>query len=122
MEIKKSKYEGYIWYSDKQSPELISKEEDFELQIDNNKNPFIVEGYLVDDERSISIKYVDGEYHVNETSLDKIDKSDERVYIGNKMDGRRLRFAQQWDETNDPLCEGLKIQTPGQLIFLGFKK
>ena len=63
MKIDKSTYQGYLWYTDEKEPRVFNNEE-FELDIANDENPFVVEGHLFDGINSISIKYVDGKYIV----------------------------------------------------------
>lgn len=74
MKIEKSKYQGYLWYSDQKEPKVFNNEL-FELEIADNENPFIVEGQLYDEENraSISIKYVDGNYIVNKYKVKEED-------------------------------------------------
>lgn len=52
MKIEKSKYQGYLWYSDQKEPKVFNNEL-FELEIADNENPFIVEGQLYDEENRI---------------------------------------------------------------------
>ncbi len=53
MKIDKSKYQGYLWYSDEKEPRVFNNEE-FELEMAENTNPFIVEGHLFNGIDSIS--------------------------------------------------------------------
>ena len=64
--IKRTAYQGYLWYSDEQIPKVFDNEE-VELELDDTANPFIVEGQLYDmtEDRSISIKFIDGKYIIN---------------------------------------------------------
>ena len=58
-------FEGYLWESDKQAPEVYCGEKLLPSYIfDDETNPFIIEGQLFDalTGLSVSIKYVDGEY------------------------------------------------------------
>lgn len=53
MNIEKSIYEGYIWRSDANKPQIVNGE--FELDEPDVENPFIVEGMLYDATRCLSI-------------------------------------------------------------------
>ena len=72
MKIDKSTHQGYLWYSDEKEPRVFNNEE-FELEMAENTNPFIVEGHLFDGINSISIKYVDGKYIINKYVVKKDD-------------------------------------------------
>lgn len=127
MKIEKSKYQGYLWYSDKKDPDYFENRE-FDLQKDDGENPFIIEGQLYDGKNSISIKYVDGKYLCKEYELSQFDADDivkkEEVFYSHRMDGKQLKFNQYWREQEDldNLCEGMKALQPAELVFVGFKK
>lgn len=145
----KGKFEGYLWESDKQIPEVytgnnLSKVYTF----DDETNPFIIEGQLYDAEtgQSVSIKYVDGEYivkkyHINNTdssrpsffSVVKGENGEEEVkveryevkelhYKGHsELSGHNLHFYELWEEKSDPLCCNMKVLEPKKVIFAGFE-
>lgn len=124
MKINKSKYVGYIWYSDQTTPEQFLGNEDFEIEIGDNVNPFIIEGLLYDGNHSITIKYVDGHYIVKDyliSSFDGIEMT-RQIYFSNRMDNRTLLFNQYWREKKDDLCEGMNVLQPAELVFVGFEK
>ena len=125
MKINKSIYEGYIWYSDRPEPEIKDNQE-FELEIDDCSNPFIIEGQLYDsvNELSHSIRYVNGQhicktYHLQDLQGEKFV---EDVFLSHKMQGRWLRFFQYWKEEADSLCENMGVLQPKEFVFMGFKK
>lgn len=131
MKIDKAKYQGYLWYSDKTSPTIIDG--DFELEIDDPANPFIVEGQLWDEkgQTSISIKYVDGSYICRKYDLNSADSREkpgsvewtEVTYLPNRMSGvNLLKFRQYWRAEEDPLCCGMPVLKPAELVFTGFEK
>ncbi|MDR3057356.1 MAG: TIGR04423 family type III CRISPR-associated protein, partial [Prevotella sp.] len=61
--------EGYIWKSNSPNP-VVYYNEPVTIELDENINPFIVEGYLyVKDKLSYTIKYVDGKYFVAKYEL-----------------------------------------------------
>ena len=124
MKIEKSKYQGYLWYSDQKEPKVINNQE-FELEIVDNTNPFIVEGLLYDGENSISIKYVDGEYKVKIYNVKKLNSENshkkEKEFLPNRMkDVEKLRFLEYWKPQEDSLCENMKVLQPAELVFIGF--
>lgn len=127
MKIEKSIYEGYLWYSNKTEPKILNEEE-FELEISDNENPFVIEGQLFDADRmlSISIKYVDGEYICNSYNVDSLDFNrtnvEKKEFHSNRMNGYKLQFLQYWIEKEDALCEGMKVLCPTKSVFVGFIK
>lgn len=126
MNINKSIYEGYLWYSNAQSPQVINKKE-FELTIDDNHNPFIVEGQLCDvhNRHSISIKFVDGQYIIMEYDFTEDDFSNPerevKTFLSNRMGDKKLQFLQYWKAEKDPLCEHMEVLQSAELVFVGFK-
>ena len=59
-------YEGYLWLSNENKPKLSYPAAKIDAQLFKNLNPFVAEGYLYNKEtrKSISIKYIDGQYHI----------------------------------------------------------
>jgi CRISPR type III-associated protein (TIGR04423 family) len=125
MKIEKSTYEGYLWYSDAAEPVLYDHKE-LDLAIDDNANPFIIEGQLYDCDKmkSISIKFVDGQYILKSYDVNSLDFNREnvKVFHSNRMGERKLKFLQYWEEKEDCLCEGMKLLTPSKQVFVGFVK
>jgi CRISPR type III-associated protein (TIGR04423 family) len=121
--IEKSKYSGYIWKSDQKEPEVIIEKEP-EFSFDDNQNPFVVEGFLFDGKTSYSIRYVDGKHIVNDFPLAKMPKEyTEQLFIPSFKKGvTELKFRQYWKPEPDPLCEGMEVLKPAQLVFVGFNK
>lgn len=127
MKIDKGNYEGYIWMSDSKTPVIIDKE--WECEVDDCDNPFIIEGQLYnrDTGKSISIRHIDGRYYVGEGVVAESDYHDPNVdvaeYIPHRMPGiRALRFLQYWTPEPDNLCEGLNTLVPSIRLFAGFKR
>ena len=125
MRIEKSKYQGYLWYSDQSEPKVL-KNEDFELEISETANPFIVEGQLFDGKISISIKYVDGKYIVHKKEVKAEDFNnvnvEEMEFIPNRIVGvSKLKFLQYWEAQTDDLCKEMPVLQPAELVFVGFK-
>jgi CRISPR type III-associated protein (TIGR04423 family) len=128
MKINKAKYQGYVWYSDQSSPQVILNQE-FELELDERTNPFVVEGYLYSVEQSLShvVKFVDGKYIHVTYDLSNLEGSDfvENAYypVSDKAFGKRkLVFRQYWKEQSDDLCAGMKVRVPAENVFMGFRE
>ena len=130
-QIERGTYEGYIWYSDQQEPEVL-EQQNFECILDCDKNPYIIEAQLYDCSAKISysVKYVDGNYwafrfdNVERGASSSVPSSEieECAYCANRMGDRMLVFQQWWREQPDPLCEGMQVLQPAEKIFVGFKK
>lgn len=141
-EIKIDKCIGYIWMSDKESPEVFEGKS-FERVLDETKNPFIIEAQLYDKDNRISysIKYVDGEYIVNKTEIEKsvltaLSGDDEeyklsdgsvvekKTYLANRMGDNNLWliFYRFWVAENDDQCLGMPAMKLNKNVFVGFKK
>ena len=131
MDIKKAKYVGYLWFSNQQEPEVFYGDKEFEISIPNDQNPFIIEGYLWNEElkESISIKYVDGAYLLkNENCKNWLENENDNKrtfvsFIPHRIKKiKKLNFIQCWDEKKDSLCDNMKVLTPTKLVFCGFTK
>lgn len=121
MKIDKSKYTGYLWYSNETIPQ-VKNDEDFGLEINDSENPFIIEGQLCDDKKSISIKFVDGKYIVKTYTLSDYEGADIEEYVPNRMDNvERLLFKRAWKAEKDDLCCGMEVLQPVELVFVGLK-
>ena len=125
--IKINNCEGYLWWSDLQEPKIYNGEA-LDISLDETKNPFVVEGQLYDkkENKSYSIKYVDGKYLINiykvETS-DFTNKDNElKNYLSNRMGGRWLKFLRYWEEKKDENCINMSVLTFTKNVFVGFKE
>ena len=121
--------EGYLWWSDQQSPQVY-KNEALDICLDEAKNPFVVEGQLYDKElhNSYSIKYIDGQYLIH---LFKVEEQDfvnpdnelkNFLLNSNRMNGRWLKFLHYWEEKNDENCMNMPVLTFTKNVFVGFKE
>lgn len=132
-EIKTLTYEGYLWMSDKENP-TVYENESVTLP-EEDANPFVVEGQLYNEKEglSYSIKYVDGQYIVQEYEVTETDmKSPDnqvKTYLSNRMGEKKLQFLRYWEEvpdednftdSNNP--NGLPVLTQTKNVFIGFKK
>lgn len=124
-EIPKAKYQGYIWRSDSDSPEVLTGDKAYGGFTPNpSENPFIIEGNLWDEATgvSISIRYIDGRYYIHRTTLTgETDHSTIKKYVAHRIDEYKyLRFVQLWESREDPMCEGMEVLGPSKLVFIGF--
>ncbi len=122
MIIEKKKYQGYLWYSNAQCPEIHDGQSEWGIEIDEAMNPFIIEGLLWDEDSrtSVSIKYIDGRYYKKETVLGG--EYDLVEYIPRRMPKvSKLLFARCWKTVNDELCEGFNTKKLDCVIFKGLK-
>ena len=130
-QIEKGNYEGYLWYSDKQEPEVLMHTT-LEMNLDSMANPFIVEAQLYNKEARISysIKYVDGKYlayRYDDVAPEAPWATAEQViesqtYCSNRMGNLELVFLQSWRTQPDALCEGMQVLQPAEQVFVGFKE
>ena len=119
--------EGYLWWSDQQNPQVY-QDEALDICLDETKNPFVVEGQLYDKEfcTSYSVKYVDGQYIINEFNVEEHDfanpDNEQKDFLSNRMGDRRLKFLRYWEEKEDENCMGMPVLTFTKNVFLGFKE
>ena len=140
-QIEAAKYEGYLWYSNEKKPMVFDGSEPVpEMNLDEEKNPFIIEGNLWDEDgrNSIMIRYVDGEYIVRRTKVKEEElKASSRAssqayesgsptlkkYLAHRIEGVKcLCFLQYWQAESDKMCEGMQVLRPLKLVFIGFDK
>lgn len=128
-EIPVANYQGYIWRSDSDSPEVLTGDKAYGgFTPDPSENPFIIEGNLWDEANStsISIRYVDGKYNIHRTTLTPeerdgdTDHSTIKKYVAHRIGYKYLRFVQLWEPRPDPMCEGMEVLEPSKLVFIGF--
>ncbi|MGL5563621.1 MAG: TIGR04423 family type III CRISPR-associated protein [Tannerellaceae bacterium] len=122
----KLKYEGYIWFSDKDTPDVYDNET-INIDINTLINPFIIEAHLYckAQKQSTSIRYIDGTHIIKNYLLDELSQLEKTslTYIPNRMPGiKELCFNQYWRTSPDPLCENMDTLQPAELVFTGFIK
>ena len=125
-------YEGYLWWSDQQKPDVynnqpIVSQSDKPVWPGSATNPFIIEGNLWDktDETSYLIRFIDGEYMVYKFELKGIpdDRITRHNYLPNRMPGvNKLLFKEVWEEQSDEFCDDFKVLKPAFIAFVGFKE
>lgn len=126
--IEEGIYEGYVWKSDKDTPERIDGK--YSEELDPTKNPFIIEAQLFNKDKGVSysVKYVDGQYVCQRYVVDPLDYNRENVeiknYQSNRIKGEKvgMQFLRYWREAEDVdnLCCGMKTLQPAELVFVGF--
>ena len=123
--IPKAKYQGYIWRSNSDRPEVLTGDKEYGGFTPNpDGNPFIIESNLWNEANStsISIRYVDGRYYIHRTTLTgETDHSTIKKYVAHRIDEYKyLRFVQLWESRPDPMCEGMEVLEPSKFVFIGF--
>lgn len=126
----KGNLEGYLWWSDATKPEILVPDKASEIVLDDNTNPFVIEGELYDAGKgeSVSIRFVDGRYIIKSFLVETGDlngskRATVKTYLAQRMQGiEKLKYLQYWEKVSDQLCEGMETLQPGDLVFTGFKK
>ncbi|WP_259015106.1 TIGR04423 family type III CRISPR-associated protein [Emticicia fluvialis] len=115
-------YEGYVWMSDKQKPEVFMNKP-FNAN-GHQQNPFIIEGLLWAKKEKVSIhirhtgKYLIHKYEMNDQDLSE----DINQYLAHKIEGiKKLKFKQVWEPEKDPFCEDMEVLKMKALVFIGFE-
>ena len=133
VDIKLKNAQGYLWHSDQTEPRTFI-DLDIELHLDEKINPFVIEGQLYSDEekKSISIKFIDGEYVVKTYDLsahrfiapdsDVMTEGEEEQYIANSRLNlsQPLNFIRVWRTVNDKINDNWETLRPTGLVFKGF--
>jgi CRISPR type III-associated protein (TIGR04423 family) len=119
-------FDGYFWVSNDKKPKTMRAERvDMTLF---QKLPFVVEGNLWSEERSLSIQIrnVDGEYLINQFDLSNSDPDqdkllDEKEYLAHDLDGvGKFRVVEAWKEHRDEMLAGMVTLVPAWTAFKGF--
>lgn len=124
-------YEGYLWMSDEQHPEVFHPESQIDPALFTKKNPFVVEGYLFNKQSglSLSIKYIDGQYHIFCNIVEESDLNSKDVdliyYLTQRMNtsGKEwAKFLRYWKEKTDFSCLDMNVLEVEKEVFIGFLK
>ena len=127
-DIKKRKYQGYVWMSDKKMPPTLNDEEfDFSDNIYKEPNPFVIEALLWCEGENVSIHVRHtGRYVINQFDLTELKKAGaefvEKFYVPHRLDTdeKSVRFQQIWESEKDPLCNDMPVLTLKAVVFTGF--
>ena len=137
--IDSANFQGYLWYSDELTPEVFDGSDEKQIILDDEKNPFVVEGNLYDreNEKSVNIRYIDGKYLVTSFNLAEMKNNPDFVledepYLTNSrilsMTGKlapecgRSLYKRIWHAEEDNLNGNWKSLRPVGLAFAGFIK
>lgn len=125
--IPERKYQGYIWCSGKDKPEVLEEYKSFKFP-EIQTNPFIVEALLYCKEKNVSVMVRHtGNYQIREYDLNSLPEGyelEEKKYIPHRLDsgGKKVCLKQLWLPEKDPNCEGMEVLTLKAHIFTGFSK
>lgn len=125
QKIDKAKYTGYLWYSASKEPELFYLTE-IELTFDDSHNPFVVEGWLINEDKSISysIQYLDGKHIIQKYDLENLEhvKYETKKYMPSFKGFKEIVFRQYWRPETDELCENMQVLVPAEFVFIDLIK
>ncbi len=129
-EIPDGNYQGYIWISDKETPQKITIIDVKKYENNQNnipENPFIREGFLYDEENeiSISITHIPDKYMINMFQLKQIPQNCEikdRTFLAHKNLHGKLCFRDIWLPEKDEICENFEVLQKMAVVFTGFEK
>ena len=124
-EIPACDYEGYLWYSNANEPELFNRRKISENDL--KQLPFVVEGllYCPDENVSIRITNIDGEYRISKMNVAGISSSQTTSFQLNTDkfgEGKFIHIYQHYENLPDPVNEGWEVAQPTWFAFVGFKK
>ena len=117
-------YQGYYWMSDSKKPVPVDGGFDPILE---EKNPFIIEGMLWDNDNNISVMIMhNGDYKIYEYDMNVLDRTDnillEIVYKAHRFEEfNKIKFKQLWIPEEDVLCENMKVLKMKANIFCGIE-
>ncbi|MDA8972508.1 TIGR04423 family type III CRISPR-associated protein [bacterium] len=117
-------YEGYLWYSDANQPEIFEGKKFTPDQL--TTLPFVVEGMLYAAKEKVSIRIVniDGAYRISKVTLDNIPKELVTEYFAKKEFGEfiKIKMYQHWEEKEDIINNNRPVLSATWSAFIGFKK
>lgn len=117
-------YEGYIWGSDQQYPQVLNGEK----FVNPSDSLYIVEALLYCEKENISILIRHtGQTQICEYNLNKLEEGTELrdvSYLAHRLkkDIEKVNFKQVWIPEEDPNCNNWKVLKMKALVFTGFPK
>ena len=117
-------YEGYLWWSNEEKPQVFLSEKLGISLPEKGQLPAIIEGFLYckESKTSYSIRFLDEGYLVMKYEIDKNEPGDVSEFIPNRLPGvSKIKFLQYWEVENDPLCAGFEVLKPKANVFVGFE-
>lgn len=123
--IPQGKYTGYLWESDSVTCKIFKKQDIGDsLPISSADNPYVVEGFLCDDEWSYSIKFLDGKYYCCRFNFKDLQGIiyERHSYIPSFKGVRKVCFNEYWRKCSDKdkRCNGFETLVPSEFVFIGF--
>lgn len=128
MNTIKGQYIGYIWWSNAKTPEVYDEAKTIDIVIEDNINPFIIEGMLWDKDNNISvtIKNIDGKCQISSVCVNDFKsnvKFTEKKFIAHRIkNASKLIFRQYWELKPNKDCLNMDVYIPTKLLFVGFEK
>lgn len=113
---------GYLWKSNENKGEVYL---DKNLEYDFSKEPqipFVVEGYLIQEGTSYSIRFVDGKYKIQSYALNGLSGESVTYYAHRLEKIEKLKFIRLWKPEQDSLCENFDVLVPKAEVFVGIVK
>ena len=116
-------FEGYYWYSNAKTPETIHK-----ATIDKSwftDLPFVIEAnfYAREEQVSIQIKNIDGQYHVARIDLNENNLKNAQKYAGHDIEGLNYQMVEAWENVEEDVNElKMNVLRPTWTAFAGFIK
>jgi CRISPR type III-associated protein (TIGR04423 family) len=114
-EYLKDGYEGYVQFSGC----AIDDECIFDgkpKSIPSKKKGFIFEAHLYKDAKSISVRRINKEWYIDETTTDS---NEIQIYRGAL--NKNIKMSQIWEAKEDEFCEGFEVLKLTNVVFAGFK-
>jgi len=130
-ELDNIKFEGYVWLSDREKPEILNNQTFDFSKYEEGANLFIIEALLYNKEndKSVHITHT-GKYHIQPFNLGDLSQDSELVdvnYLPHRLEGiKKVCFKQLWVPESDENCKiddngnGMKVLKMKGLIFTGF--
>lgn len=118
---------GYHWFSNKKSPVevLEAKRVAFDCLVKTTL-PFTVEAkyWCKSENKSLSIKYVEGEYYIHEANWGEVPDQLKRKRMSRSVrnEERSLAFIEVFEEKEDPIVSEFSRKTLIGVFFTGFNK
>ena len=115
-------YEGYLWESNEEVPDIYHVGEAFEDDFEASQNPFIVEGWLYDAaaNKSYAIRYLDGQYLRVEHDLSVSETTEIKYQAHDLKDVSRFKVVEHWVPEDDDNCAGMPVLRHAWTAFAGF--
>jgi len=110
-------YQGYVQFSDMKIREcdIFRNLQKISLSLTNG---FIYEAHFCNKEESIAVKQINNYWLVSISDISTANENETEVFQG--IENLKVRMTQIWEETNDNLCENMKVRKLSKVVFSGF--